>query len=554
MLVTDIEANGLLEKVTQFHCGVIYDYRTDTYTNYRPWDFKAYLEALNAEVARGGLIVFHNGHNYDSPALTKLAKLQLDVDFQLPKENVLDTLVLSRLLHANLKDTDMGLLRSGKLPGRRFGSHALEAWGYRLGEMKGEYKDDFKALLIEQGEEYTDGLEWVAFNEPMMDYNVQDVVVTRKFLEMLLTNRDYFPNDDACVMTYEGYTQIFASRFWECCGESVKIEHDAAWLLSKMERNGFPFDEKSIANAYIEWAAVRSQLTQKLIETFGDWYQHKGGKAVFIAPKSGRPLPHYPRVIYPKQGGIYLKPKNKAQREDITLCDLDKREYCEGAPYTPVTHIVFNPGSRDHILRKLLEAGWEPTEKTDSGGWKVDEEVLKDVKVDDPVKQASIKLILDYLTIQKRIGQAVEGDKAWMRYVRADGKVHGSVNPNGAVTGRATHSHPNMGQVPSGHAPYGDVCRAAFGAEHHLDGLTGKPWIQAGIDASGLELRCLAHFMSRFDDGKYADVILNGDIHWTNAIAADLAEDVPRDKSSAIHDGWRDNAKTFNTMGVYKPI
>lgn len=179
MLITDIEANALLEKVTKFHCGVIYDYSTDEYVSYRPGDFGAYLDALEAEVARGGLIVFHNGHKYDAPALTKLAKLQLNREFHLPRENVIDTLVLSRLIYANQKDTDMGLLRSGKLPGRRFGSHALEAWGYRLGEMKGEYGDDFKRALEEQGEEYVDGMEWIAFNEEMMAYNVQDVVVTK---------------------------------------------------------------------------------------------------------------------------------------------------------------------------------------------------------------------------------------------------------------------------------------------------------------------------------------------------------------------------------------
>ncbi|MFK9959309.1 hypothetical protein, partial [Klebsiella pneumoniae] len=78
------------------------------------------------EVARGGLIVFHNGHKYDAPVLTKLAKLQLNREFHLPRENVVDTLVLSRLLFANIKDSDMALLRSGKLPGKRFGSHALE--------------------------------------------------------------------------------------------------------------------------------------------------------------------------------------------------------------------------------------------------------------------------------------------------------------------------------------------------------------------------------------------------------------------------------------------
>lgn len=528
MLVTDIEANNLLEKVTQFHCGVIYDYSTDEYVSYRPWDFSAYLDALEAEVARGGLIVFHNGHKYDAPVLTKLAKLQLNREFHLPRENVVDTLVLSRLLYANIKDSDMALLRSGKLPGKRYGSHALEAWGYRLGEMKGEYKDDFKKLLEEQGEDYVDGAEWISFNEPMMAYNVQDVVVTKALLEKLLSDKHYFPPAAGCG---DNWWMHDAVTFWQYSCEAVWLEHRAAWLLAKQERNGFPFNTKAIEELYVELAGRRSELLQTLTDTFGTWYQPKGGTELFLHPRTGKPLGKYPRVKYPKQGGIYKKPKNKAQREGREPCELDTRDYVEGAPYTPVEHVVFNPSSRDHIALKLKEAGWVPTEFTDKGAPKVDDEVLEHVRVEDPEKQRCIDLIKEYLMIQKRIGQAAEGDKAWLRYVQEDGKIHGSVNPNGAVTGRATHSFPNLGQVPGVRSPYGEPCRAAFGAEHHLDGLTGKPWVQAGIDASGLELRCLAHFMSKYDDGAYADVILNGDIHTVNQTAAELPT--------------RDNAKTF---------
>ena len=528
MLVTDIEANNLLEKVTQFHCGVIYDYSTDEYVSYRPWDFSAYLDALEAEVARGGLIVFHNGHKYDAPVLTKLAKLQLNREFHLPRENVVDTLVLSRLLFANIKDSDMALLRSGKLPGKRFGSHALEAWGYRLGEMKGEYKDDFKKLLEEQGEDYVDGAEWISFNEPMMAYNVQDVVVTKVLLEKLLSDKHYFPPEDGCG---DNWWMHDAVTFWKYSCGAVWLEHRAAWLLAKQERNGFPFNTKAIEELYVELAGRRSELLQTLTDTFGTWYQPKGGTELFLHPRTGKPLGKYPRVKYPKQGAIYKKPKNKAQREGREPCELDTRDYVEGAPYTPVEHVVFNPSSRDHIALKLKEAGWVPTEFTEKGAPKVDDEVLEHVRVEDPEKQRCIDLIKEYLMIQKRIGQAAEGDKAWLRYVQEDGKIHGSVNPNGAVTGRATHSFPNLGQVPGVRSPYGEPCRAAFGAEHHLDGLTGQPWVQAGIDASGLELRCLAHFMSKYDDGAYADVILNGDIHTVNQTAAELPT--------------RDNAKTF---------
>lgn len=513
MLVTDIEADNLLEKVTQFHCGVIYDYSTDEYVSYRPWDFGAYLDALEAEVARGGLIVFHNGHKYDAPALTKLAKLQLNREFHLPRENVVDTLVLSRLQYANIKDSDMGLLRSGKLPRRRFGSHALEAWGYRLGQMKGEYKDDFKAALEEQGEEYVEGMEWKSFNEPMMAYNVQDVVVTKALLEKLLSDKHYFPPEI-------DFTDV-GSAFWTESCEAVWLEHRAAWLLAKQERNGFPFDTKAIEALYVELASRRAELLKELTDTFGTWYQPKGGTELFKHPRTGKPLPKYPRVKYPKTGTVYLK-------DGKTLA---KGETMKDAPWTPIEHVVFNPSSREHIAKKLQEAGWVPTEFTDKGAPKVDDEVLEHVRVDDPEKQKCIDLIKEYLMIQKRIGQAAEGDKAWLRYVQEDGKIHGSVNPNGAVTGRATHSFPNLGQVPGVRSPYGEPCRAAFGAEHHLDGLTGLPWVQAGIDASGLELRCLAHFMSKYDGGAYADVILNGDIHTVNQQAAELPT--------------RDNAKTF---------
>ena len=112
---------------------------------------------------------------------------------------------------------------------------------------------------------------------------------------------------------------------------------------------------------------------------------------------------------------------------------------------------------------------------------------------------------------------------AWLKMVQADGRIHGRVNPCGAVTGRATHSYPNVAQVPAVGSPYGKECRSLFKVP---DG-----WYQAGVDASGLELRCLAHFMAPYDNGAYAHEILNGDIHTANQIAAGLPE--------------RNQAKTF---------
>ena len=116
--------------------------------------------------------------------------------------------------------------------------------------------------------------------------------------------------------------------------------------------------------------------------------------------------------------------------------------------------------------------------------------------------------------VAKRLGQLATGNQAWLKHVKADGRIHGSVNPCGTVTGRATHANPNVAQVPHVGSPYGQECRELFRAP--------EGWFEVGVDACGLELRCLAHYLYPYDKGAYAHVILNGDIHTLNQQAAGL--------------------------------
>ena len=117
-------------------------------------------------------------------------------------------------------------------------------------------------------------------------------------------------------------------------------------------------------------------------------------------------------------------------------------------------------------------------------------------------------MIAKYLMLQKRLAQT----KSWIKELNEDtGRVHGYVNPNGAVTSRMTHSHPNMAQIPSSSSPYGEDCRACW--------TVPKGYKLVGIDASGLELRMLAHYL---DDEGYTNEILNGDIHTANQKLAGL--------------------------------
>ncbi len=424
MLIFDLETDGLLEEVTKIHCMVIKD--TDTneihiFTNDRIEDrIAAGLLFLSKY---DGVIVGHNVIKYDIPVIQKLYPW-----FEFDKTKVLDTLVLARLVYANIKEHDVTLMRDEKLPKKNFGSHSLAAWGYRLGEHKGDY---------------TGG--WEVFSQEMLDYCVQDIEVTHKLLDKLLAK--------------------------EFSQESIDLEHEVAWLMAQQERNGFCFNEKAGSELYSVLVQRRGDLERELKDYFGSWTVN---------------LPDFiPKV------------NNKS------------RGYEKGVPVKRTKVIEFNPSSRDHIADRLINLyGWKPVDFTEGGKPQVDEVVLE--KLDYP----PCKLLTEYLLVQKRISQLADGTQAWLKLVK-QGKIHGSVNTGGCISGRASHSYPNISQVPSSSSPYGHECRALF--------TVPNGWTLVGADASGLELRCLAHYMAIWDGGKYGQVLLNGDIHTENQKAAGLS-------------------------------
>jgi DNA polymerase I-like protein with 3'-5' exonuclease and polymerase domains len=426
--IFDLETNGLLDEVTKIHCLVIKNTETGEVSSYVDDAIEGGLRILQKSAVP---IVGHNIIRYDIPVIKKLYPW-----FGVRQSLVLDTLVLTRLIHTNIKDTDAKLLKLGKLPGKLFGSHSLAAWGHRLGNYKGDY----------------DG-GWETFSQEMLDYCVQDVEVTAHLFRTL---------QDA------NYPQM-----------AIDLEHQVAWLMGKQERNGFHFNEKAAAELYATLSQRRGELDRELRDYFGSW--------------------------------VVQLPDFIPKRDNKTL------GYKANVPVKKSKEVLFNPSSRDHIANRLTTLyGWEPKDFTDGGKPQVDEVILS--KLEYP----PCKLLTEYLLVQKRISQLAEGDQAWMKLSK-NGKIHGSVNTNGAVTGRATHAYPNISQVPAGRAPYGKDCRSLFGVP--------EGWTLVGADASGLELRCLAHFMAKYDGGSYGKVLLEGDIHTENQKAAGLSS--------------RDQAKTF---------
>lgn len=490
MKLFDIETNGLLDTVSTIHCLVIKDTETGEVKTYTAENMEEGLQSLMT-----GPIGGHNIIKFDLPVIQKLYPW-----FTYDRAQVFDTLVATRLIYSNLKDIDSGLLKKKKLPGPLFGSHALEAWGYRLQMMKGEYAEEFKKDFIEAWgkEAWVDGMEWENFSQEMLDYCVQDVQVTHALYDKIIA-KEYSP-------------------------EALDLEHQMAWLMAQQERNGFHFDTAKAAELYAVLVKRRGELERELKDEFKYWYAPDG--------PTRRPPKSRKVWIETPDGGDKRRIKKKGKPAYFETGYYES--YTEGAPYTKVKIVEFNPGSRDHIADRLTKLyGWEPELFTDGGKPKVDEEVME--KLDYP----PCKLLTEYLMVQKRLSQLAEGDNAWLKMER-NGKIHGSVNPNGAVTGRATHAFPNIAQVPAvkktkqgilmgGEGGYGYECRSLF---------TVPPgWLLMGADASGLELRCLAHFMARYDGGKYGKAVVEGDVHTDNMNAAGL--------------DTRDNAKTFIYAFLY---
>jgi hypothetical protein len=265
-------------------------------------------------------------------------------------------------------------------------------------------------------------------------------------------------------VTFELFQFIQKQNYAEA---ALKLEHDFALAINKQVRAGFPFDVDACLDLVDVLRAKKDELHAKVMEVFPPIKQ----ESVFV-----------PKV------------NNKT------------RGYVKGEPFTKVTYQEFNPGSRPQIVDRLKSKyGWVPEELTDKGNPILDDEVLS--ALDYP----EAKVLGEYLTIKKRLGQIADGQKAWLKYVNnQDSCMHGEIVTNGCITGRCAHRNPNMGQVPASYSPYGKECRSLF---HAPDG-----WDLLGVDAKALELRCLGGYLALWDDGEYGNLVTDDsvDIHVYN--------------------------------------
>ena len=383
-----------------------------------------------------------------------------------------DIPVIKKLYRINLADKKIvDTLVLSRLFNPVRASHSLEAWGYKLGFPKIDFN------------------EYDKYSEEMMEYCANDVKLNYKVYSELKRES-------------KGFTS-----------ESVNLERDTYKVITDQREHGFMLDV-TLAQKLLEEFEKEIKVTEKEV--------HKTFK-----PRIDR------RVIYPQhtKDGVLRKMGLDTKGKQTRLTNDEYDIFNKGQSDTVVreSEEPFKLGSRQQIGEYLQQFGWKPKEFTPTGQPKVDERILNKVK---GIPEAS--LIAKYLMLQKRIAQV----SSWLTFlpekliansegcVGLEARVLGSVITNGTITGRMSHRDPNMAQVPSLASPYGKECRSCWTVPEQFK--------LVGIDASGLELRMLAHYLN---DEEFTDDIINGDIHTANQKRAGLKS--------------RNQAKTFIYAFLY---
>lgn len=495
-------------------------------------------------IADADYVTGHNIVDFDNEALAFY-----DPEFTGVSGQVFDTLVMARMVFADIKESDFRNAAKGKLEGRLIGQQGLEAWGQRLGLNKGDYKKERERSLKEQHREA--GLPpptdeelhhyvWGTWNVEMHDYMILD-----KDVNFILWEK---------IVSFD----------WSV--EATRMEHQIHELMVRQERNGFMLDVPRAERLADHLRTAYDALCEDAIKQIGTWY--RPCKKTIDEPVQSQGEDDSRRVwgevTFPKRSASMAK-SNGVVIESGDYTKL-RGDTIEGCPFVKIELREFNPNSRPQIEDRLRTLyGWEPQDFTDGGAAKVDDTILRDLAEHIPLADTLAEIFF----LKKRLGQVADGKNGWLKLVRDDGRIHGRVNVGGTVSGRATHASPNISQVPGVNAKEfkdkveGETYLKKWSGllNHNGDPLVvdakwkekkgewsilmrgregGYGWDSrelfivptqyklVGCDLSGIEFRCLGNLTYPFDDGEIIDVVLNGDIHARNAEMAGISRSVAK--------------------------
>jgi len=451
-LIFDIECDNLLNQCTRMWVLTAYDLDTKKMHIFKEGDL-GWKELFNkAKKAIG-----HNILGYDVFVLKKL------FGYEFPKScDLQDTLIFSQVLDY-----------------KRFGTggHSLGRWGEYLEFPKGDFND------------------WSKLTQEMIDYCVQDTLLTARVYEILI--------DEYKTLLEKAPTLKYYLR----------AEHATAKWATEASLHGWPFDINAAQQ-------LHTKLTQEMDKAYLALSAKLGMKCIAVDKKKG--IVEYKQPKWTKQGCYDLHTSNWFNIDPWSGYEGEERLVV--GPYSRVEFEKLSLDSVADVKMFLYRNGWEPTE----WNFKADE-TGKKVKTSPKISEDSLeflggdgKLYLEFLTTKSRFGIL----KTWIENTDEKGNLHGDCMVIGTPSMRSRHSI--IVNVPSADSPWGKDMRQLFTC------LPG--WKLVGCDSAGNQARGLAHYLG---DAQFIDTLLNGDIHQYNA---DVLTKVLADMG-IVHEVKRSNAK-----------
>lgn len=335
------------------------------------------------------------------------------------------------------------------------GGHSLDAWGVRLGRKKIEFSD------------------WSGLSDDMIKYCHRDVEITAELYRRLVL-----------TMTGLGFTEL-----------SVRLQHRLAVIMDNQRKNGFYFNEAEAIVLYQRLRARESELQDEIRGVFKP-------ERVHVAT----------RQLYRKDGSLTAQYQKDRERYVV---QIDAKT----GTYQAFEDVEFNVGSPKQRIEQLLALGWEPEEFTEKGNPKPFDKgklspSLERFLLDNNIPE--VEMIARWMSINGRANMI----NTWLdNYDHTDSCIHGKLFV--ADTLRFRHQAPNTANIPAVRVDkQGNVLREELGyytyeARNLWCARPGRMLV--GTDASGLELRMLAHYLNR---PAFTDSVVNGDPHQYNADTA----------------------------------
>ena len=477
-VIMDLESNGLLDQATVLHCAVFMDIDTGKMYEFIGWsdELKEFLDNCTS-------IIAHNGIDFDIPLLNKLHGWKPSDDTE-----IVDTLTMSRTL-----DPDRTPVEGTRAP------HSVEAWGKRLGRWKPEHED------------------WSVFSPEMLHRCREDVKIQRLIYQWLCAEATH-TDPSKSIFDKTAYTDHdWSLALWH--------EHMSAKIITEQKLNGCYFNKEK-AEEYVETLEdLIENLTATLLANVPPKPKKKGVEIKEPFKKTGDLKKVVTDWFSVLNVGVSLNPYKMRNIIDPEI----------SGPFSRVEWEELNLGSDKQLKEWLYTQGWEPDE------WNFSKTEFDEngdpVRTSPKITETSLKKLNngygDQLIQRSKASHRLSQIRGWIGNCRDDHRISADANPQGTPTGRMRHRV--VANVPSANVYenkedkddprngtlvwYPEEQKTFFGTEMRSLFCASPEHVLVGRDASGLELRCFAHYL---DDAKYTDVILSGDIHSYNQELAGL--------------------------------